>query len=101
MGREAGFALEPGQAAAIPTGGMLPVGADAVVMLEYAEQPDGRTLLVQKKAAPNENVLTHERTWLAARCLWKKACALTRGISAFWQRAAARRCWCANASKWV
>ena len=58
MGQEAALTLAPGQAAAIPTGGMLPAGADAVVMLEYAEQPDERTLLVQKKAAPHENVLT-------------------------------------------
>ena len=42
---------------AIPTGGMLPEGADAAVMLEYTEQPDAKSLLVQKMVAPFENVV--------------------------------------------
>ena len=57
MGQAADFELHPGQAVAIPTGGMLPCGADAVVMLEYTEQPDTKSLLVQKVAAPYENVV--------------------------------------------
>jgi molybdopterin molybdotransferase len=57
MGEQAVIELLPGQAAVIPTGGMLPAGADAVVMLEYSEQPDTNTLLVLKMAAPGENVV--------------------------------------------
>ena len=57
MGQGTNMELHPGQAALIPTGGMLPFGADAAVMLEYTEQPDGQTLLVQKTVAPNENVI--------------------------------------------
>ncbi|ABZ85204.1 molybdopterin biosynthesis protein moea [Heliomicrobium modesticaldum Ice1] len=57
MGKSTGIELAPGQAAAIPTGGMLPVGADAVVMLEYAEQPDPHSLLIAKMIAPRENVI--------------------------------------------
>lgn len=57
MGQETGIVLQPGQAAAIPTGGMLPAGADAVVMLEYTERPDEHTLLVLKTAAPGENII--------------------------------------------
>lgn len=34
MGRAPGWALEAGEAALVPTGGMLPPGADAVVMVE-------------------------------------------------------------------
>lgn len=38
MGREPGKAVGPGEAAYIPTGGMLPEGADAVVMVEHSEK---------------------------------------------------------------
>lgn len=58
MGQETKLKLRSGEAAVIPTGGMLPAGADAAVMLEYTEQPDAQTLLVQKMVAPNENVIT-------------------------------------------
>ena len=57
MGQQAAVTLQPGQAVAIPTGGMLPPGADAVVMLEHAERPDHTTLLVLKAVAPGENVI--------------------------------------------
>lgn len=47
----------PGEAWRIATGGMLPRGADAVVMVEYTnEMPDG-TLEVRRPVAPGENVL--------------------------------------------
>jgi molybdopterin molybdotransferase len=46
-----------GETLRVPTGAMLPEGADAVVMLEYtAEHPDG-TLEVRRAVAPGENVL--------------------------------------------
>jgi molybdopterin molybdotransferase len=49
--------LGPGEAWRLPTGGMLPAGADAVVMVEYtAELPDG-SLEVRRPVAPGENVL--------------------------------------------
>lgn len=45
------------EALRVPTGAMLPPGADAVVMLEYtAEHPD-QTLEVRRPVAPGENVL--------------------------------------------
>lgn len=57
MGKSTSLTLKPGQAALIPTGGMLPVGADAVVMLEHAERPDESSLLVLKAVAPGENIV--------------------------------------------
>ena len=49
--------VAPGEALRVPTGAMLPQGADAVVMLEYtAEHPD-KTLEVRRAVAPGENVL--------------------------------------------
>jgi molybdopterin molybdotransferase len=38
MGAAPGFVVKPGQCAEIQTGGMLPEGSDAVVMLEYAQR---------------------------------------------------------------
>ncbi|WP_425057761.1 Molybdopterin molybdenumtransferase [Sporomusa carbonis] len=57
MGQAAGFSVRPGQAVIMPTGGMLPAGADAVVMLEHTERSDTETLLVLKPVAPGENVI--------------------------------------------
>ncbi|MDR3564990.1 MAG: molybdopterin molybdotransferase MoeA [Negativicutes bacterium] len=58
MGEQTALALRSGQAVSIPTGGMLPAGADAVVMLEYTEQPDAGTMLVARTVAPGENVVS-------------------------------------------
>ncbi len=58
MGQPAAVTLTSGQAAAIPTGGMLPPGADAVVMFEHTETLDANTLLVKDKIAPGENIVS-------------------------------------------
>lgn len=57
MGAKAAMKVFSGNAVSIPTGGMLPAGADGVVMLEYTEQPDTNHLLVLKMVAPGENVV--------------------------------------------
>lgn len=57
IGNEPQRVIGAGEALVIPTGGMLPVGADAVLMLEYAELPDATTLLVGRVVAPGENVI--------------------------------------------
>ena len=51
--------LRAGECAYIPTGGILPEGADAVVMVEYAEEA-GDTILIKKAAAHGENVLLRD-----------------------------------------
>jgi len=58
MGRESGFALKKGTVARIPTGGMLPDGADAVVMLEHAQSVNDGLIEILKPAAPGENVIS-------------------------------------------
>jgi molybdopterin molybdotransferase len=58
MGQKTELSINHGQAAAIPTGGMMPDAADAVVMVENTEQPDDDTLLVLSPVAPLENVVT-------------------------------------------
>lgn len=57
MGRAPELALAPGQAALIHTGGMLPEGADAVVMLEYTQPARPGEVELLRAAAPGENVL--------------------------------------------
>jgi molybdopterin molybdotransferase len=58
MGAAPNGSVGPGETLRVPTGAMLPEGADAVVMLEYtAEHPDG-TLEVRRAVAPGENVLS-------------------------------------------
>jgi molybdopterin molybdotransferase len=57
MGGAASLAVGPGQAARIPTGGMLPAGADAVVMVEHTEPIDDTALEVVRSVAPHENVI--------------------------------------------
>ncbi len=46
-----------GQATRISTGGMLPIGADSVVMLEYATEIDETALEISKSVAPGTNVI--------------------------------------------
>ncbi len=55
MGENADFTLERGQCAKISTGGMLPKGADAAVMVEHTDSGEG-LCLIYKSAAPYENV---------------------------------------------
>ena len=79
MGQKAEMTLQKGQAVAVPTGGMLPEGADSVVMVEYSEQFDADTIAVYKPVSPGENVIARgddlrqgeailsRGTWLTAK----------------------------------
>ncbi len=55
MGENADFSLRRGQCAKISTGGMLPKGADAAVMIEHTDSDNG-LCLVYKSVAPGENI---------------------------------------------
>ncbi|MCU0691690.1 MAG: molybdopterin molybdotransferase MoeA, partial [Polyangiaceae bacterium] len=57
MGAAAGVHVGPGQAVRILTGGMLPSGADAVVMIEHTEPIDDATIEVTRAVAPRQNVI--------------------------------------------
>jgi len=57
MGQEPRGEVGIGQAWRIATGGMLPSGADAVMMVEYTEELDDRTIGVTRPVAPGENVV--------------------------------------------
>lgn len=57
MGRPAPRVLEPGCCLGIPTGGALPPGGDAAVMVEYTEDYGDGTIAVSRPAAPGENLI--------------------------------------------
>ena len=57
MGEIPRMAVLPGKTSRISTGGVLPEGADACVMVEYTELLDDSTVLVQKPVSPGENVI--------------------------------------------
>ena len=57
MGETPSLAVKPGEAVKIPTGGLLPEGADAVVMVEHTQTMDEHTIQVYHTVAPGENVM--------------------------------------------
>ena len=57
MGTPPASQVRDAAAVRIPTGGMLPEGADAVVMLEDTVVRDGRALEVTRPARPGDNVI--------------------------------------------
>ena len=57
MGEVTEYCIQSGQAVYVPTGGMIPEGADGVVMIEYTEKLDESNLMVYKSISFNENVI--------------------------------------------
>ncbi len=57
MGERPAFSIAPGEAARIATGGMLPDGADAVVMVEHTETVDETSIEIYKSVAPGQHVI--------------------------------------------
>ena len=51
------FGVKKGECAKIATGGMLPEGADSVVMFEHTQQIDEKMLEILKPVSPGENVI--------------------------------------------
>jgi len=71
MGKEANREIGPGEAIYVPTGGMLPKGADAVVMVEDVEE-NGSLLNVFTQVAPRENVIFKAEDVQADQVILKK-----------------------------
>jgi len=57
MGESPDYAIGPGEAVRIPTGGMLPQGADSVVMIEHTEAIDETTIEAYRSVAPGQNII--------------------------------------------
>jgi molybdopterin molybdotransferase len=57
MGTQPLFKLSRGECALIPTGGMLPEGADSVVMVEYSQRMEQAVVEITRPVSPLENVI--------------------------------------------
>ncbi len=57
MGEKAENKIAKGQCCWIPTGGMMPPAADAVVMVEYTEFLGDDTVLIYRPVGPGENLM--------------------------------------------
>jgi molybdopterin molybdotransferase len=57
MGKETELKLERGQCAAIPTGGMLPAGADGIVIVEDSERRGDEEVAVYQQAVPDVHIV--------------------------------------------
>lgn len=57
MGKTCDLLLQEGDTVYVPTGGMLPENADAMVMIEYTEKLDEKTIAVYKPGTPNAMIM--------------------------------------------
>jgi len=57
MGGRPDFSIGPGEAARIATGGMLPEGADSVIMVEHTDMLDDTTIEAYRSVAPGQHVI--------------------------------------------
>jgi len=57
MGKEVKRTLKKGETMRIATGGMLPPGADSMVMVEYTEEMGDGTVEIHRSVSPWENIL--------------------------------------------
>jgi molybdopterin molybdotransferase len=57
MGRVPAISAAPGSAIAMPTGGVIPDGADAVVMVEYTQEAMPGTIEVTRPVAPGDGLV--------------------------------------------
>jgi molybdopterin molybdotransferase len=76
MGAVPARSVKPGETLRVPTGAMLPKGADAVVMVEYTAEHEGGTLEVRRPVAPGENVLTPGEDVARGETLFPAGCRL-------------------------
>lgn len=72
MGVTPELKINPGEAVKISTGGMLPEGANAVVMLEYTEQIDDSTIEIRKSISPWENVVREDEDLKTGEIILRK-----------------------------
>ena len=57
MGENPTLSIKPGETAKISTGGMLPKGADSVVMIEHTDVIDDMTIEVYRSVAPGQHMI--------------------------------------------
>lgn len=72
MGSKTEFRINPGEAGKISTGGMLPEGANAVIILEYTSQIDDTTVELRRSVAPRENIVREDEDLKAGEVILKE-----------------------------
>jgi molybdopterin molybdotransferase len=72
MGERPEFGVKNGECAKIATGGMLPEGADSVVMFEHTQQIDRKILEILKPVSPGENVIPVGEDARRDECILKR-----------------------------
>ena len=72
MGEAADCVITPGTCAYVPTGGMIPDGADACVMVEYCEQFDLEEIAVYQATSVGRHVVDIGEDSKAGELLFKK-----------------------------
>jgi len=72
MGSKSELKINPGEAVKIFTGGMLPEGANAVIMWEYTSEIDDTTIELRKSVAPGENIAREDEDLKAGEVLLKE-----------------------------
>ncbi len=61
--------IQPGECMYIPTGGQMPAGADAVVMIEYSQQV-GEKVLIRQPVVVRENVIAKDEDFSAGTVIY-------------------------------
>ncbi len=77
MGEIPDVEVAPGQAVRIATGGMLPKGADAVVMIEHTEAVDDQSVEIYKSVAPLQHVIEPSEDFARDEVVLTKGAILT------------------------
>ncbi len=72
MGSKSEFKINPGEVVKISTGGMLPEGANAVIMLEYTALIDDTTVELRRSVAPWENIVREDEDMKAGEVQLKE-----------------------------
>ncbi|MDL2257755.1 molybdopterin molybdotransferase MoeA [Eubacteriales bacterium OttesenSCG-928-K08] len=76
MGAPAPFSIQAGQCAYVPTGGELPVGSDAMVMIEHTEAYDAGTIGMLKPTAPGAHCIFRGDDVQAGQLVLEAGCRL-------------------------
>ncbi|HIJ60623.1 MAG TPA: molybdopterin molybdotransferase MoeA [Nitrospirae bacterium] len=84
MGEETNLRVNRGQCVKIPTGGMLPDGADAVIMFEHTQQISENLIEVLRSLSVGENVISRDEDIKKGELILKKGSQLrSQDIGAF------------------
>lgn len=76
MGQVPACSVRPGETVRIATGGMLPPGADSVIMIEHTDAIDDTTIEVYRSITPGQNMVAGNEDAAAGDVLLRRGCRL-------------------------